>query len=348
MNGLLSSLLLGLAHGVSDAAAGFLAGMLFQLGSTTNDGILLFLYNGLAFGLQPIAGLVIDHLRQPKRFAAIGLALTAVGLLVIFSSLELCIVLIGIGSAIFHAAGGAMAIKNTPQRASGPGVFAAFGVIGLAFGLRLSLYNSLITSTIFSATVLTFALIVWFSQISKETPELESPSFGGGNEFWIILLVVAFAFRSFVWSGVDRAAEDFSSLAVWLALAAGAGKFLGGFIADRFGWDRWAVGSLTLSMVLLVLGQDSTLLLLPGVFLLQSVTALTVAAFGRMLPGSPALASSLGFGAAVILGGMPFLFVRHMGASAIIVALSVSMGGYWLILRKQKSPKPDLLQKVPN
>ena len=53
------------------------------------------------------------------------------------------IILIGIGSAIFHAAGGAMAIRSTPERAVGPGVFAAFGVVGLALGLRLALYDSL-------------------------------------------------------------------------------------------------------------------------------------------------------------------------------------------------------------
>jgi FSR family fosmidomycin resistance protein-like MFS transporter len=343
MNGFFFSLLLGLAHGLSDAAAGFLVGILFKLSGGANSGYLIFLYNGLAFGLQPIAGLVIDRSRQPKRFTAIGLALTAVGLLILYPGLRWSIALIGTGSALFHAAGGAMAISNTPQRASGPGVFAAFGVVGLAFGLSLSPYHSFFTITVFSVALFTFALILWFGRVSQETAEHQPGTFGAGNELWIILLVMAFALRSFVWSGVDRAVADFSSLAIWLALAAGAGKFLGGFVSDRFGWSRWAVTSLGLSLALLVSGQNNIFLLLLGVFFLQSVTALTVAAFGQMLPGSPALAASLGFGAAVILGGMPFLFIQHMGVAAILVALSGSMVGYWLILRIPKTINPDVI-----
>jgi FSR family fosmidomycin resistance protein-like MFS transporter len=273
--------------------------------------------------------------------------LTAIGLLSMYPVLRLSIAFIGIGSAIFHAAGGAMAITNTPRRASGPGVFAAFGVIGLAVGLSLSSDHSLYITTILSIVLFSLALIVWFVPISKGMPKLEPATFGAGNELWIILLVVTFAFRSFVWSGVDRAVADFSSLAVWLALAAGAGKFLGGFMSDRFGWSRWAAISLALALVLLALGQDSTSPRLLGVFFLQSVTALTVAAFGRMLPGSPALASSLGFGAAVMLGGMPFLFIQEIGAPAIIVALSGSMVGYWLILRRQKLLNSDFIQNDP-
>src|SRR5574341_1299003 len=164
-----------------------------------------------------------------------------------------------------------------------------------------------------------------------------------GNELWIILLVMAFAFRSFVWSGVDKNVQDFTSLALWLALAAGAGKFVGGFASDKLGWSMWAVGSLTSSLIFFVFGQEKIFFLLLGVFLLQSVTALTVAAFGRMLPSSPALAASLGFGAAVILGGMPFLFIQQIGVSAIVIALIVSAVGYWFILRKQGIQKSDFV-----
>ena len=62
-------LLLGIAHGLSDAAAGFAVGVLLQMGSA-EAGLQIFLYNGLAFGLQPIAGLVLDRLKQAQRGAA--------------------------------------------------------------------------------------------------------------------------------------------------------------------------------------------------------------------------------------------------------------------------------------
>jgi hypothetical protein len=209
-------------------------------------------------------------------------------------------------------------------------------VIGLAVGMRLSLHNSFSTNTIFAIVVFAFALMIWFARLSVDVTDANQQISTTGSEMWIILLVIVFAFRSFVWTGVDKNVQDFTSLALWLALAAGAGKFVGGFASDKLGWRKWAVGSLTLSLNLLVFGQDQIFFLLCGVFLLQSVTALTVAAFGRMLPGSPALAASLGFGAAVILGGMPFLFIQQMGEVAIVIVLSVSTLGYGWILRNRE------------
>ena len=329
----LPALLPGLGHGVSDAAAGFLVGTLLQTGGV-DAGILIFIYNGLAFGLQPVAGLIIDRVTQPRRFAVIGLFLTACGLAILSPLLRLAIAFIGIGSAFYHAAGGAIAIKSSPQRSSGPGVFAAFGVIGLAFGMRLSLFDSFLSNLIFALVVLAFALAMGFGRSAAVRAETETPSVGAGSELWIILLIMAFAFRSFVWSGVDKSIDDFSSLALWVALAAGAGKFLGGFASDRFGWKRWAVSSLAVALILLAFGRNHPIPLLLGVFLLQSVTALTVAAFGRLLPESPALAASLGFGAAVIVGGLPFLFIQQMSTSVMVPALALSIAGYWVALRK--------------
>src|SRR5512145_251866 len=74
-------LLLGLAHGVSDASAGLLVGIAWQL-SSPGGKYLILLYNGLASGLQPLAGLLLDRLNQPRRGAAIGLLCTAAGLAV--------------------------------------------------------------------------------------------------------------------------------------------------------------------------------------------------------------------------------------------------------------------------
>src|SRR3972149_4648827 len=98
-------LLFGLAHGVSDASAGLLVGIAWQLNSPAGK-YLILLYNGLAFGLQPIAGLLLDRLNQPRRGAAIGLLCTAAGMTVIRCTLTPGIVLVGIGSALLHAGGG--------------------------------------------------------------------------------------------------------------------------------------------------------------------------------------------------------------------------------------------------
>jgi len=78
--------LTGLAHGVSDAVAGFLVVQVLMLNSLpTVDYILI--YNALAFGLQPVAGLLVDLSNVPRRAAAVGLLLSALSLTLTWSSL---------------------------------------------------------------------------------------------------------------------------------------------------------------------------------------------------------------------------------------------------------------------
>jgi len=328
-------LLLGIAHGVSDAAAGFVVGVLLQM-SSPEGGLLIFLYNGLAFGLQPIAGLLLDRLNRPSRGAVLGLFLTSIGLAAFLFNSRLGILLIGLGSAFFHAGGGAVAILNSPGKASGPGVFAAFGVIGLVIGTRLSFTDDLPIPTYFAIALALFAIAALFirSVEMKSTGNFEIPS---GLEVPLVIVLIAFALRSFVWTGVDRTLDGSAYLALYVGVSAGIGKLAGGFLADRIGWLKWTFLSLTGAALLLAFARDLVIPLLLGAFLLQSVTGLTVSWFGRALPDSPAFAASLALGAAVIVGGLPFAFTEGawFGTAAILISLPVSMAGYWLAFREK-------------
>ena len=122
----------GLAHGVSDCAAGFLIGGLALGGSTTQAGWLAIGYNGLAFGLQPLTGWLVDRTRRYREMLLAVLALSVVALVLFGLGPALAIGLVGLGSAAHHAAGGGLAIQATPGRAAGPGWFTAPGVLGLA------------------------------------------------------------------------------------------------------------------------------------------------------------------------------------------------------------------------
>lgn len=327
-------LLLGLAHGVSDAAAGFVVGRLLQSGSVEN-GLLILLYNGLAFGLQPVAGLLLDRLNQSSKGAALGLFLTSIGLAAFLLNPRLGILLVGLGSAFFHAGGGAVAILNSPGKASGPGVFAAFGVIGLVLGTRLSFMETGPITTFFMLLLVILAVAAMFIRPAGMKPagNAELPS---GFEIPVIIVLAAFALRSFVWTGVNGVVDNSSSLALLLGFSAGIGKLAGGFMADRIGWLKWTFLSLCGAALLLAFARDLVIPLLVGVFLLQSVTALTISWLGRAMPGSPALAASLALGAAVIAGGLPFAFSRGawFGLSAILSSLALSLAGYWSALRK--------------
>jgi len=328
--------LTGLAHGVSDAVAGFLVVQVLMLNSLpTVDYILL--YNALAFGLQPVAGLLLDTLNVPRRAAALGLLLSALSLSLTWFSLTWGILFAGLGSAIFHTGGGSTALTSTPGRAAGPGIFAAFGVIGLAVGSQLGFYYSVTTIIGFVLTLIILAVTLWFFPVSSTMfSKPDSVSIGMNIELLAFGLVLAIALRSFVWAGLQSGAAGYSQLALSIALAAGLGKLLGGFLADQFGWHTYAVIATVMGAFLLAFRGEVLWLLLAGIFFLQSVTPLSLAALGRLMPSSPALAASLALGVGVLLGGLLLTFTGFdwlANPLDIILVLFASSGLYLFTLR---------------
>ncbi len=328
-------LLLGIGHGLSDASAGLLVGLIIrQRAQDMNAQILL--YNLVAFGLQPLAGMLFDRIRQPKHGAAVGLLITVTGLLITPLNLNIAIMLIGIGSACLHAGGGSVAITSTPGKASAAGVFAAFGVIGLTVGGMASINYSDIAENILILLLIILATIIWVvPHVSSELVERTSSPMPV-SLLIIFFLVIAIALRSTVWVGTQIRVERYTSAALWLAIAAGTGKLVGGFAADRWGWKRWGLVVLAGAGVLLVFSDFSLLALMVGALLLQSVTPLSIAAVGRSLPKSPALAASLALGTAIIAGGLPFFFLKSGWFEPAILAITLLISTllYWYVLKK--------------
>jgi hypothetical protein len=88
--------------------------------------------------------------------------------------------------------------------------------------------------------------------------------------------------RWFVWMGTQSGEVGYSQLALSIALAAGLGKLTGGFLADQLGWHTCAISAMVLSTILLAFRSGSIWTLLAGIFFLQSVTPLSLAALGRL------------------------------------------------------------------
>jgi FSR family fosmidomycin resistance protein-like MFS transporter len=327
-------LILGLAHGVADGAAGLLLGCLPQAMTLERVALLVLIYNALAFGGQPIVGLITDRLGRPRAAALAGLLLLASALLLGQRQPQLAVMLAGLGSAAFHVGGGALALCATQGRAAGPGLFAAPGVVGLAVGgaLAASGYIApwpfllpLLALVVAVARIEPPALPDWATTGQPDTRHktrdtryttgdqaqsticnLQS-AIPEGHDIVMLVLLAAIALRSAVWSAVELLFDGRYETLLMLALAAAAGKILGGLLADRFGWRRWVIGALLLATPLLAFGGRNLFLLLPGVALLQSATPAALAMTWRLLPRQPATAAGLGLGLAIALGGIPTL-----------------------------------------
>jgi MFS transporter, FSR family, fosmidomycin resistance protein len=281
-------------------------------GFSTQAAWLALVYNALAFGLQPVAGWLADRSRRYRELLLAGLASSAAALLLFGLAPALAIGLAGLGSAALHTAGGGLAIQATPGKAAGPGWFAAPGVLGLAIGGLLA------TQAVDPTWPLVLALAgcgllaaALCPKRSALLAQLDHRLAGtSASELIIVLLILALALRSTLWTGLQLQAGSQASPFLWLALVAALGKALGGMLSDWLECQRWMPVALVLAALLLTLGASGgpgNLAFLAGVFFLQSITPALLAALGVALPGRPALAASLGLGSAVILGSLPAL-----------------------------------------
>jgi FSR family fosmidomycin resistance protein-like MFS transporter len=345
MRRLLLPATLGLAHGASDGAAGLMLGALPLTLPLPEVGALVLLYNLLAFGGQPVAGLLADRLRRPRAVALAGLLLMCAALVSFGWQARLAILMAGAGSAAFHVGGGALALCATRGRAAGPGLFAAPGVVGLALGGALAVTGHVLPWPFLLALLILFAILAIspLPELPYRTQESDEPIFEG-HDYVMLMLLAAIALRSAVWNVYQVLLQGNVGLIVALAIAAAVGKTLGGILADRFGWRRWALGALMISAPLLALGNQNNITLLVGVGLLQSATPAMLGLLAQMSPRYPATAAGLALGLAIALGGVPLLGgpAPLMGAPPVIVATILGAAFIvWLASRRQEKSSPS-------
>ncbi|MBW4521329.1 MAG: hypothetical protein KME16_16725 [Scytolyngbya sp. HA4215-MV1] len=338
---------MGLSHGVADAAAGFLLGILPHQTSWQQTSLLILLYNLLAFGHQPIAGIVTDRWQCPRAAVWVGLGCLVLAVLLSQYQPQGAIMLAGIGSAAFHVGGGALATLSTPHQTLGAGLFTAPGVVGLAIGGALGIANDSAQGTLIllllscSGALLACKLptISYSCEIDhpkafqfpakNQNPKSQIQNLEFVDRDWLLLVLLsAIALNSVVWTGFQFLLLGKTSVLVAVAIAAAIGKLGGSILAEWWGWRRWSISALILAIPLLVLGESHLVTLLPGVALLQSTVPVTLTATVCLMPHQPATASSLALGLAIIVSGILVLG----GVSVMLGITGTVIGGVVLTI----------------
>jgi MFS transporter, FSR family, fosmidomycin resistance protein len=333
--------LLGLAHGLSDCAAGYMIGMLDSQSATTwmDLGSMVLLYNALAFGGQVPAGLLVDRFQHPKWIVGLSLLMVVAALLVFPISPLVAIVLAGIAGAFFHVSGGMLALLAFPGSSVGAGLFAAPGVMGLALGGYLAWMQAPVLWMLAACTsvVLLLALSLPYPQQNDAPQEVAKPDTLEWHDLFMVILLLAIAMRSAVWNVFELIHAQEHTLLLGLGVAAMLGKIVGGFLAQRFGWRRYAVGALLLAAPMLSFGARSPYLLLPGIFLLQSATPAAVLGMYKLMPRMPATAIGMCFGLAIAAGGIPTMAGWQPAPWLFLIILPLVAFGYAFSMRMPKS-----------
>jgi FSR family fosmidomycin resistance protein-like MFS transporter len=306
-------IVLGFAHGISDATAGYLIGIISFAYHDATIGWLVLLYNLLAFPLQPLVGFLIDRVKSYKECVFIGILLSTLSIPFIRINPWVAISSIGIGSCLLHAGGGGMAIRIAPGKSGGLGIFLAPGVIGLALGITAGQAGAHLGELLIMALAFISIPIIRLNADEKLPPP-QKHSFSPEGQEWVALVIMGILLvRSLTWTSIQIGLEGQTLILVAIGCAAAFGKLGGGFIYDYVGGSNWIITTYGFSGLLFAFGlmQMKPLFepaILTGIFLLQLATPILLCWLGERYPNHPATAAGIGLGLIVGLAALPGVF----------------------------------------
>lgn len=301
----------------------------------------ILLYDIVAFTLQLPIGIALDQLDKNSYAALLSYALVGAGVVLSLVPIALlewpAILLLAIGNALFHSAGG-LSVLNISQKHAGPsGIFIATGAIGVFLGTQSAQMGRL--QIAFSLLVLLFlcALITLVVQkVNKKYWNVHNVSFDISELSFntllaIVLLSLVVALRSYAGMVMAFPWESEMLLLVLSILGVFAGKALGGVVADRIGFRTTAIFSLIVAATLFVPSWEIPVMGLLGVFFFNFTMSITLASLANILPNAKGtafgLASfSLAVGALPALAGFRIEHPAMLSGISLVSALSLGVG----------------------
>lgn len=301
----------------------------------------ILLYDIVAFTLQLPIGIALDQLDKNFYAALLSYALVGAGVILSLVPIALlewpAILLLAIGNALFHSAGG-LSVLNISQKHAGPsGIFIATGAIGVFLGTQSAQMERL--QIAFSLLVLLFlcALITLVVQkVNKKYWNVHNVSFDISELSFNTLLAIALlslvvALRSYVGMVMAFPWKSEMLLLVLSILGVFAGKALGGMVADRIGFRTTATFSLIVAATLFAPSWEIPVMGLLGVFFFNFAMSITLASLANILPNAKGTAFGLAsFSLAV--GALPALVgfrIEHpvmLSGISLVSALALGVG----------------------
>ena len=301
----------------------------------------ILLYDIVAFTLQLPVGIVLDKLDKNSYAALLSYALVGAGVLISLFPVALlewlAVLLLAVGNALFHSAGG-LIVLNISQKHAGPsGIFIATGAIGVFLGTQSAQMERL--QIAFSLLVLLFlcALITLVVQkVNKKywnvhNVAFDIPKFSSNTLLAIALLTLVVALRSYAGMVMAFPWKSQMLLLVLSILGVFAGKALGGMVADRIGFRTTAIFSLIAAATLFAPSWEVPVMGLLGVFFFNFTMSITLASLANILPNAKGtafgLASfSLAVGALPALAGFRIEHPAMLSVISLVSALALGVG----------------------
>ena len=306
--------------------------------------VAIMLYNCIAFGLQMALGSLADkHLKIEKIIGVVGLEFMLIPLAVIgvFPSERaswIALVICALLNAFFHVGGGMDVLKKSNGKIAPSGIFVSSGALGVVIG---TLYGKTGNGALLPMALVAIAsILLYFSTkkrskndivISANKPFTLLTKHGMG--VITICLFIAVFIRSYVGIIWPIGFEKEGLLVLLPAVSSFLGKAFGGVVADRFGALETAVVSITMSIVLLFLTNDSWVIAGISIMLFNMAMPITLCGLASAMPNHLGFAFGLST-FALFLGCIayafgittsnPYYIITILGITAIVLmALSL-------------------------
>lgn len=322
---------LSFTHALVDTICAMLVFSIFHIHPFSNDTFIKIavIYNILAFGLQPVCGLLSDHFIKPRYCVFLGTFCMIIALMLLYHS-WIMVVIAGIGNAFFHVGGGCAALDVKHQKTAASGFFVSPGVVGLAIGTYIGNKGvPVIWPFALLLAVVTGALMfmTFPGEDNKEAVENHTNLQIEKSTVIILLLFTSVAIRSFVGFAAGNLWQGQQWAIFFILIATATGKALGGIVADWLGWQKTGTGALILATILFISGHNVIWCSAGGILLLQMTMPVTLIALYQVLPGKPGQTFGLCC-LALIVGALPAIKpfkVQIMPEIAVISGMIISL-----------------------
>lgn len=272
-----------------------------------------FLFDALAFIPQCFLGLWVDRMEK-ELLGIIGCLML---LLALFLPFDVpAFFLLTLGNAAVHISGAKHSLSHAGGKIGPCSTFVAGGSFGVITGQLLGGMEQSLLWIPCGCMVVALALCVVAFLLHKTDKE-EACSFHVSSDKLSLGMIVLLAFlsaaiRSYVAYAIPTAWKKDTLHAILLFSSMGIGKYMGGVLCDRIGYQKTASLSLLFSLPFLLFGNELMTVSLIGVGLFSMTMPVTVAILASAFPKNPAF----GFGittVALFVGVAPVFFFRPEG-----------------------------------
>ena len=294
-------------------------------------GVLVPVYNTLAFSTQCVVGLAADRLRKHSWSAAISMLLAVLGFALPLPP-AVRILCVGAGNSVFHVSAGVMTLERSGGRAGKLGVFVAPGAVGLTLG---TLWPGL--GPVFAVLLTLCAAAV--VPLEKTAPAHRLPDRARSGDVSLtvpLLLALAVGVRAIGGSAVSFPWKTGALMSLALTGCVFAGKTAGGFLCDRWGPKRTALTSVLAAAGLVAFCSARAVPAMAGQFLLNLSMPVTLCLLYRALPDLPGFA--FGLAASALWPGTLAGTMLHLTGPWLWIAVLISfLSGLAAIMWAEKN-----------